>query len=254
MDLPQKLVFVVQSNQLQGLIWQALLKSQKLSVILESGESDLVDCIQQLAAAGLTLPDVILLDAEASGVNPYEFCRWCRSNYPDINLFLTRSRQAKLTDTEKRWAIHQGALDFLDGFHRDTLMINATENVKRILASLDYPFLDQKALISVLLTIRRRLDLSGTAAVKPTSSTPAERPEGMGSGKVVRSISWGSQPNRSVDTPVASTQPPPIQSSPSVTPKEAPKVGLVSPTKIAQSTPPAADDDAPVRRYRGVAY
>ncbi|MFZ4674770.1 MAG: hypothetical protein ACOYM4_03580 [Nodosilinea sp.] len=66
MDEPQKLALIVQSNRLQGLMWQALLKSQKLAVILEPANGDLADCISQIATAGLTLPEIIVLDAEAA--------------------------------------------------------------------------------------------------------------------------------------------------------------------------------------------
>jgi CheY-like chemotaxis protein len=156
-DSPQKLAFVVQSNRLQGLVWQALLKSQKLAVILEPTNGDLADCMSQIATAGLTLPDVIVLDAEAATLNPYEFCRWCRDTFPNIQIFLTRCQQMHVSDTERRWAKQQGANDFLTGFDRDTLMSNATENVKRILTSLDYPFLNEKSLLTVLLNIRRQL-------------------------------------------------------------------------------------------------
>lgn len=259
MDMPERLVFVVQGNQLQGLIWQALLKSQGLSVILEAADSDLIDCIDQLATAGLSLPDVILLDAEASGINPYEFCRWCRDNYPDIKVFLTRSRQAPLSDTEKRWAVHQGAAAFLDGFHRETLMLNAAENVKSVLGSLSHPFLDQKALISVLLNIRRRLDAGSPDAVakagpsKGTGNKDSGRAAGA-SGKVVSSISWRSQSQPGVASAATSSERVEGKAKPAK-----PSVVQFSPPAAAAEPQPVVepetpDEEGPVRRYRGVAY
>jgi len=254
--MPERLVFVVQGNQLQGLIWQALLKSQGLSVILESADSDLIDCIAQLASAGLSLPDVILLDAEASGINPYEFSRWCRDNYPDIRVFLTRSRRVALSDTEKRWAIHQGATAFLDGFHRETLMLNAAENVKSVLASLNYPFLDQKALISVLLNIRRRLD-----AGSPDAAAKVNQGKGDGgsvapgaSGKVVSSLSWRSQAEPGIAGASASWKGEESKEKPSKSAvvKFSPPAAAADPQPAPESEPP--EDEGPVRRYRGVAY
>lgn len=179
MDAPQKLALLIQSNRLQGLMWQALLKSQKLAVILEPANGDLADCISQIATAGLTLPDVIVLDAEATELNPYEFCRWCRATFPKIQVFLTRCSQFHISDTERRWAKQQGATDFLSGFERDTLMTNATENVKRILTSLDYPFLNEKALLTVLLNIRRQLGTTQAAASSvPTKDNRRNQPKG----------------------------------------------------------------------------
>lgn len=175
MDAPQKLAFIVQANRLQGLIWQALLKSQKLAIILEPANRDLADCLSQIASAGLTLPDVIVLDAEAAELNPYEFCRWCRDTFPQIQVFLTRCRQIHVSDTERRWAQQQGATDFLSGFERDSLMSSATTNVKHILTSLDYPFLNEKALLTVLLNIRRQLSATQATAV----ATPKAQQQGQ---------------------------------------------------------------------------
>lgn len=180
MDESQKLALIVQSNRLQGLMWQALLKSQKLAVILEPANGDLADCISQIATAGLTLPDIIVLDAEAAELNPYEFCRWCREAFPKVQVFLTRCRQLPVSDIERRWTQQQGATDFLSGFHRDTLMTNATENVKHILTSLDYPFLNEKSLLMVLLNIRRQLGTTQAAVdVSPAKISRQDRSNGQ---------------------------------------------------------------------------
>jgi hypothetical protein len=175
-DAPQKMAFVIQSNRLQGLIWQALLKSQNIAVILEPSRTDLEDCISQIAAAGLTLPDVIILDAEIDTLNPYEFCRWCHNAFPQISIFLTRLHRHPVIDTEKRWAMHQGATGFFNGFHRDTLMINAVESMKLILHALDSPFLNEKALLAVLLNIRRQL------SALPAATLPSA-PSGLANGQ-----------------------------------------------------------------------
>jgi len=171
-DAPQKLAFIVQSNRLQGLIWQALLKSQRVAVILEPGSADLAECINQIAMAGLTLPDVIILDAEASELNPYEFCRWCRDAFPKMPIFLTRFRNLEISSTERRWATQQGATDFLEGFQRDNLMSSAADNMRCILSALEHPFLDEKALLTVLLNIRRQLRAAQPALGAPSGAVP----------------------------------------------------------------------------------
>lgn len=261
MDTPQKLAFVVQSNRLQGLMWQALLKSQKLAVILEPANGDLADCISQIATAGLTLPDVIVLDAEASALNPYEFCRWCRETFPHMQIFLTRCRQLHISDTERRWAKQQGATDFLNGFDRDTLMSSATENVKRILTSLDYPFLNEKALLTVLLNIRRQLNTT-QAPRTPTNNVQQNRAQGQG---LTVANSKGVAGN--------ANQPDPLNDIDWVTSglralgnglgRKAAKDTFTSPPPAVKSTAlPQAQDDAgekladgtTVRRYRGVVY
>ncbi|WP_035991055.1 response regulator [Leptolyngbya sp. KIOST-1] len=267
MDAPQKLAFIVQSNRLQGLMWQALLKSQKLAVILEPAKDDLANCISQIAEAGLTLPDVIVLDAEAAELNPYEFCRWCRNAFPKMQIFLTRCRQLHVSDTERRWAKQQGATDFLSGFERDTLMSSATENVKRILTSLDYPFLNEKSLLTVLLNIRRQLGTTQSAQISQ--------------GKLPRPIpSEGVLPGLSLASPKASPEESAVSAQPvgpdplndvdwvtsglralsSSKARKSAREAFTPPPPAVKSTalPKPADDKladgAIVRRYRGVVY
>lgn len=266
MDAPQKLAFIVQSNRLQGLMWQALLKSQKLAVILEPVNGDLADCLSQIAAAGLTLPDVIVLDAEASALNPYEFCRWCRENFPKMQIFLTRCRQLHISDTERRWAKQQGATDFLNGFDRDTLMSSATENVKRILTSLDYPFLNEKALLTVLLNIRRQLNTTQAASAlgQNTSGQKAQSDSAKGKGLTLASAKPAAAP---------ADQPDPLNDIDWVTSglralgnglarKTAKETFMPPPPAVKSSALPKPQnepeeklaDGATVRRYRGVVY
>lgn len=268
MDAPQKLAFIVQSNRLQGLMWQALLRSQKLAVILEPAKGDLADCISQIASAGLTLPDVIVLDTEASELNPYEFCRWCRDTFPKIQIFLTRCRQIHVSDTERRWAKQQGATDFLCGFDRDTLMSSATENVKRILTSLDYLFLNEKALLTVLLNIRRQL---GT-----TQSATLASANGPGTTKGKRSVPGLALASAQISTedsaaPTEQSTPDPLNDIDWVTSglralsngkaRKAAKDSFTPPPAVKSTTlpkPAPVDenlaDGTAVRRYRGVVY
>lgn len=247
-------------------MWQALLKSQKLAVILEPAKGDLADCISQIASAGLTLPDVIVLDAEAAELNPYEFCRWCRTTFPAMQIFLTRCRQRHVSDTERRWAKQQGATDFLSGFDRDTLMSGATDNVKRILTSLDYPFLNEKALLTVLLNIRRQL--STTQATGSSANRP-ERPKGKGAGLSLATKASPQTPTSSTGGPAA---PDPLNDVDWVTSglralgnglaRKAAKESFAPPPPAVKSSalpkPSTADenlaDGITVRRYRGVVY
>lgn len=267
MDAPQKLAFIVQSNRLQGLIWQALLKSQKLAVISELAKGDLADCINQIAGAGLTLPDAIVLDAEAAELNPYEFCRWCRNAFPEIQIFLTRCRQFHVSDTERRWARQQGATDFLSGFNREILMTSATENVKAILTSLDYPFLNEKALLTVLLNIRRQL-----STTQLTISSPTARPA-IAKGKDVTSRLSLTSANPSVEQSANSlnqTSPDPLndvdwfasgrKALSDGKARKAAKETFAPPPAVKTSALPKPArkeklvDGTAVRRYRGVTY
>ncbi len=268
MDSPQKLAFVIQSNRLQGLIWQALLKSQKMAIILEPSRNDLAECISQIAAAGLTLPDLIILDAELGELNPYDFCRGCRDTFPQIKVFLTRFRRGLVTDTEKRWARQQGAAGFLDGFYRDTLITTAAKNIRAILQGLEHPFLDEQALLSVLLAIRRQL---GTTQLAPASSplstsinnnqivsgkplplpvlpSAAQKPAAP---DILNDVNWVSSGLRALNRARGSEQRLSgdlFSSAPTAPP-------AVKPSEIPNPSEPEPESKpAAIRRYRGVVY
>lgn len=154
----QKLVLMVQASRLQGLIWQSVLKSQQVSVIWESPDTNLTENLDQLKAAGLTLPDLLLIDMRSPNLNPYAFCRWCREQYPGLKIVLTNDVQEGISLSERQWAVNQGASDLLPAFRRANLVSGVAVAVKRVLEILDnHPF-NNGALISVLLTMKRELD------------------------------------------------------------------------------------------------
>lgn len=167
----QKLVLMVQPVRLQGLIWQAVLKSQQIAVIWETPETNLAENLDQLKAAGLVLPDLLILDMQSPTFNPYAFCRWCREQYPKTKVVLTNSGQTDLSLSERQWAVNQGASDLLPGFHQENLVSGVAIAVKRVLEILDEHPLNNGALISVLLTIKRELDVKASAISRVSKQT-----------------------------------------------------------------------------------
>lgn len=163
---------MVQPSRLQGLIWQTVLKSQQLSVIWESPTADLADNLDQIKAAGLTLPDLLLVDMQVPELNPYAFCRWCREQYPGLKLVLTNSNQAAISLSERQWAVNQGASDLLAGFQQDNLVSGVTSGVKRVLEILDGQPLNNGALISVLLAMKRQLEARSATKAAVRGATP----------------------------------------------------------------------------------
>lgn len=154
----QKLVLIIQPNRLQGLIWQTVLKSQKISVIQESPDNDLSQSLSELKTAGLTLPNLLLIDINQLGFNPYSFCRWCRKTHPEVSVVLTNSTQADISPPERQWALNQGAADLLAGFQTDNLVSSVAAGTRRLLDILECLEFDNAALISTLLKMKRELD------------------------------------------------------------------------------------------------
>lgn len=154
----QTFALMIQPNRLQGFIWKMILKSQNIAVIWESPNTDLQDNLTQIKQAGLTLPDLLILDNQCLGENPYEFCRWCRDYYPELKVILTSTSQREISAPERDWTIQQGAADLLPGFQRNNLVSSATASLKRVIDVLGTTEINDGALISVLLKLRRELE------------------------------------------------------------------------------------------------
>jgi len=218
----KKLVLMVQPTKLQGLIWQAVLKSQGLSVIWESPDANVTESMEQLNQAGLTLPDLLLIDVRLKVTNAYDLCRWCRDHYSAVKVILTDCSRSDITDYERRWAIYQGATDFLPAFQRENLVSHVAAGVKRVLEVLDGHPLDNGALISILLTMKRQIEandvvlsavnekLSAATSSPPPQATPRQPPTSA-NGSANGSAS-SAQTHTNGKTPPPDPQPAPSQS------------------------------------------
>lgn len=153
-DYP-KFVLMVQPMNLQGAIWQTILRSQSLSVIWEAADVNLPNSLNHLKQAGLALPDLLLIDTRIQTFNAYAFCRWCREHYPELKIVLVNGVQKEITPSEREWAVFQGASELMPRFQRDSLVSGAVSRVRRILDLLDCPSMNQGTLVSALLSIQK---------------------------------------------------------------------------------------------------
>lgn len=258
---------MVQPTRIQGLIWQTVLKSQKISVIWEAPDVDLVENLTQIKHAGLNLPDLLLIDVRLKNFNPYAFCRWCREQCPEMKVVLVNASQKEISPSERQWAIYQGASDLLPGFQRENLVSSVAAGVRRVLDVMDGPILDNGALIAALLMIKRELD-SRQAAPKPESGLPLNpsatpnkanlnhmspfsmsagvdgevsngRSRNGASGDVPEESEWDTWSSASSDKPATK-----FNSSAKPVPK---------PEQPKPETPPDGDEPPP-RKYRGMSY
>jgi CheY-like chemotaxis protein len=174
----QKLVLMVQETRIQGLIWQAVLRSQNLAVIWGSSDTNLANSLDQIKTAGLVLPDLLLIDMRIPKFNAYAFCRWCREHHPEIKILLTNVTQRQIAPSERKWAMNQGAADVLTGFQRDNLVNSVAIAVQRTLEILDEHPLDNNALISILLLIKRELGgRTGNPVAHAATQEPMRSPD-----------------------------------------------------------------------------
>ncbi|HIK53599.1 MAG TPA: response regulator [Synechococcales cyanobacterium M55_K2018_004] len=150
-DQLPKFVLMVHPTGRQGAIWQAVLRSQKLSVLWESPDVDLPASLNHLADHHAKLPNLLLIDTRIQALNPYKLCRWGQQVFPDLKIVLVNGAQTVITPTEREWAKYQGAADLLAGFQPDRLVTGGVSKVQRVLELLEHQPLEQGALVAALL-------------------------------------------------------------------------------------------------------
>lgn len=160
----QKTVLLVQNDTVQYEIWKTLLKTCSVSILAEScTEQTSSKAVETLLEGLETTPHLIVADLEALTPNPYEFCRWCRVQYPNLKIVLTCGSRTDIFTSEKRWVRHQGAVDLLPGFSQESFFsLSMTDVVARfdcLLQALDLPTSQVASLEPVLRSLMHRLNL-----------------------------------------------------------------------------------------------
>jgi CheY-like chemotaxis protein len=156
-DLTSKTVLLMQSSQAQADIWRAALQSQGIKPISLNSEVNLQEMIQQRAQSGRSLPDLLLVDMTILRPNPYSFCRWCHSEYPQLKIVLTSGTRTEVPASERQWAIHQGAVDLLAAFPEEKLfskLVDIAAKVRTLLNVLDSHPVSQQSLASALMSVQ----------------------------------------------------------------------------------------------------
>ena len=152
-----KQVLMVQSSKLQGQIWKEVLTSQGIALTWLNSEVDLTTYLNQHAQSSDEWPHLLLLDMTVLQPNPYSFCRWCRDTYPALKIILTSGTRISVPDSERKWAIHQGATDLLSAFPEQNLLANIVgivTKVKPVLQTLDWQPIEQHSLSLALQSIQ----------------------------------------------------------------------------------------------------
>jgi diguanylate cyclase (GGDEF)-like protein/PAS domain S-box-containing protein len=156
-DPTSKTVLLMQSSQAQADIWRAALQSQGIKLIGLNSEVNLQEMIQQRAQSGRSLPDLLLVDMTILRPNPYSFCRWCHSEYPQLKIVLTSGTRTEVPASERQWAIHQGAVDLLAAFPEEKLfskLVDIAAKVRSLLNVLDSHPVSQQSLASALMSVQ----------------------------------------------------------------------------------------------------
>ncbi|MDT9274273.1 MULTISPECIES: response regulator [Limnospira] len=150
-------MLVAQISKPQQMIWNLILSSQGLSVYNYHKSSHLKFFLQKKAREN-QLPDLCIVDVMyfiRQEESPYEFCRWCDLNYPEVEVILTHETAPKVSQAERLWAIKQGAQDLLPGFPALHLRAEIILGLQRVLEVLDLLPIDQIELGYVFTKIQK---------------------------------------------------------------------------------------------------
>lgn len=167
-----KTVLMTQSVHQQGEIWHSALTCQGFTVIWEANDADLVHVLSQMQAAGLKLPDLLLIDMGMAVTNPYRFCQFAQENFPDLTIVITVGEERAITSAERRWAIRQGAADLLPGIQQNTLVASVVSHLTRIMELLNALPIQQDALMSTLATLSLNRPTPPAAVPTPVPPPP----------------------------------------------------------------------------------
>jgi pSer/pThr/pTyr-binding forkhead associated (FHA) protein len=160
----QKRVLLVQNDTVQSEVWKTLLKTCSVSILVESAiENASSKTVETLLESLEQIPDLIVVDLEALAPNPYEFCRWCREQYPNLKIILTCGSRTEIFLSEKRWVRQQGAVDLLPGFSQKSFfslsMTDVVDRLECLLQTLDLPISQVASLEPVLRSLMHKLNL-----------------------------------------------------------------------------------------------
>jgi CheY-like chemotaxis protein len=158
--ISHKSVLLLQSSEFQAKIWQEILLAFGVSVQYKKQlDQPLDDEIETLIATLNELPDLLIADVDMLKPNPYGFCRWCRDHHPHLRIILTRSDHNEIFEAEKRWAIQQGAFNFLPSFPQESpwaYLPDIVERVECVLQAINSQVLQEGTLEPILRSLMQR--------------------------------------------------------------------------------------------------
>jgi len=154
-------VLVVQKINSRNEIWGELLRSQGLIPITESPQVDLRKIITDASQANEKLPRLIILEMSIEKLNPYDFCRWIKDNYPSIKVILTAQQRIQVSDIEQRWARNQGAHELLAGFDYSNLFSSLIKAMELVMLALGKKDWEQQDLVPVIEALNEKFGRVG---------------------------------------------------------------------------------------------
>jgi pSer/pThr/pTyr-binding forkhead associated (FHA) protein len=150
-------VLMVQESVAQGKIWQEIFNLLNISMVWEKSSTTLKQNLEERAISD-TLPKLLLMDVNIYA-NPYHFCRWCRQELPQMQIFLLDSVRKEIPDIERQITLKQGVLNFFPAMNRHNLVLKSIDrlrDINEVLGTLGDRYLRQDELLNILRKIPRQ--------------------------------------------------------------------------------------------------
>jgi pSer/pThr/pTyr-binding forkhead associated (FHA) protein len=149
-------VFMVNESVAQGEIWQEIFNTLNISMVWEKSSQTLRQTFEEKIISD-SLPKLLLIDVSAYP-NAYHFCRWCRQEFPQIQIFLLDSVRKEIPSIERQIAIKQGVLNFFPAMNRENLVLKSLDrlrDINEVLSALEDRSLKQDELLNILKRMPR---------------------------------------------------------------------------------------------------
>lgn len=147
----------IQPTGIQVQIWQELLRSQGLEVIVESGQINSRRIISDFVTVMQRNPDLLLLDSQLEKPDIGNLLNWIKATYPQLRSFLIDRYDNHISPVQRQWAVEHGAMDWLPALPDENLTMFGAEiaaQLRRILKALGRNTLDQDKLAVTLLNLQ----------------------------------------------------------------------------------------------------
>lgn len=153
----QPMVLVIQPPSIQVQIWQELLRSQGLEVVIESGQINSRRIISDFISLRHRTPDLLMLDSQLETPDISKLLEWVKATHPKLRSFIIDRYDNHISPIQRQWAIQHGALDWLPAFPDNNLTMYGAEvaaQLKRVLKALGRSKLEQDKLAAALLNLQ----------------------------------------------------------------------------------------------------
>lgn len=150
-------VLLIQPPGIQAQVWQELLISQDMEVIIESGQANSRRIISDFVGVMKRLPNLLFLDSQLEEPDISKLLQWCKATHNKMRIVIIDRYDNHISPIQRQWANQQGAIDWFAALPDEDFTVHGAEvaaQLKRILKILNWGPLKQDTLASALLNLQ----------------------------------------------------------------------------------------------------